>query len=307
MNEENARKLLFAVDDILNDVGLKHFLYGGTCLGAIRDKKFVGIDMDIDIGSLMEDFLPLFEKIKDAFKERGMKIDILDHRHSGEWNGGVYAIKFFGYGEHGDFALFLKDGDLRKCPGHLGRYWIIHKREYLENLKEIEFYGRKFFVPEDINGFLTEKYGNWREPHKRFYNISKSRIYDIGLTFGGFDLCHLGHINLLRQAKEKCEKLIVGVSTNERIFQRKKKKPLLSYEDRVYLVSLTGYADIIDKQGIEGKKILVKKYNPAVLFVGDDWTKETFEGSNLCQVIFLPRTKGISSSWYQEHIGGSDG
>lgn len=302
MNEKNAIKFLFELDDIIKRVGLRYSLYGGTCLGAVREKRFIPIDIDMDFACLMEDFLPVVKIFKEELEEAGFKTHWLDHRHKRKWDKGCYGVKIDKYGTHCDFVTFFKKGNKRYLPSHLDNFYLVHKAEYIENLKEIEFYGRTFLVPVDCNGYLTEKYGNWRVPHKKFYNVSQSRIYGTGMTFGGFDLCHLGHINLLKQAKSKCEKLIVCVSTDERLLKQKGVYPILKYEDRAYLVSLTGYSDIIDKQGIEGKKPLVEKYNPDVLLVGSDWTKETYDGFKLQQTIFLERTKGISSSWYRERI-----
>jgi len=302
LNEENAKKLLFAVGDALDNANVEYFLYGGTCLGAVREKSFIKIDLDIDIGCLVEKLQPKIEGVKDELKKRGVSFEILDHRHREQWDGSFYGFKFSGFGEHGDCSGFIREGERRVVPSHRDRFWVYHKAEYLENLKSIEFYGRTFLIPKDTDGFLTEKYGNWREPHKNFYNISVSRVYDVGITFGGFDLCHLGHINLLREAKLRCKKLVVGVSSDERIMQKKHKRPLLSYDDRTYLVKLTGYADVIEKQETEGKKPLVEKHNAEVIFVGNDWKPETFEGTQLRPVIFLPRTSGVSSTWYREHI-----
>ena len=125
------------------------------------------------------------------------------------------------------------------------------------------------------------------------------------MTFGGFDLLHLGHINLLKQAKELCDRLIVCVSTDEYLEDHKKAKPLLSYFNRVHLVRLTGYADVITPQDFMGKPRLIEKYKPDVLFVGDDWDKETFEGEGLCKVVYLKHTSGISTSWYRKKLRSS--
>jgi len=122
------------------------------------------------------------------------------------------------------------------------------------------------------------------------------------MTFGGFDLLHLGHINLLREAKKRCEKLIVCVSTDDYIDEHKGIYPFLSLEDRIYLVKLTGYADIVDRQDVRGKKRLIEKYNPDALFVGDDWHKGTYDGEGYCRVVYLKHTDGISTSWYREKL-----
>jgi len=123
-----------------------------------------------------------------------------------------------------------------------------------------------------------------------------------GMTFGAFDLCHQGHINLLRQAKERCDTLIVCISSDNYIISNKKHPPLLCWNDRKYLVGLTGYADIIDTQWLNGKKPLIEKYSPNILFVGSDWNEDTYSGEGLCDVEYLDYTPYISTSWYRERL-----
>lgn len=124
----------------------------------------------------------------------------------------------------------------------------------------------------------------------------------VGMTFGAFDLCHQGHINLLTQAKSQCDRLIVCISSDDYIINNKGVAPLLTYQDRYYLVELTGLADEIEMQSVSGKKELIDQYNPDILFVGDDWNPLTYGGEGLCKVIYLPYTEGISTSWYRKHI-----
>jgi len=176
MNNLNAKKLLFAVKDACDEVGLEFFLYGGTCLGAIREKKFIAIDKDVDTACLLENLTPVIKKLNEAFKARGLVTEIIDHRHYAPWDGSVYAIKYAGFGEHGELTAFKRHKDKRVIPSHANKHWLVHKAEYLEELRVITFYRRKFNVPKDTDGFLTEKYGNWRIPHEKFYNVSKCRV-----------------------------------------------------------------------------------------------------------------------------------
>ena len=120
--------------------------------------------------------------------------------------------------------------------------------------------------------------------------------YKIGMTFGGFDLCHVGHTNLLRNASELCDTLIVCVSTDEYMVRNKQVPPLLQHYHRVKLVELTGYATIIDTQDLEGKLPLINKYDPDVLLVGDDWDELTYEGEEYCETLYLPRTPWVSTT-----------
>lgn len=173
MNEANAKRLLFKVADVLEEIGAKYFLYGGTFLGAVREGKFIEIDRDIDLAMLLENLVPIAKDIGNRLVRKGIKIEMVDHRHKRPWSNGVYGIKFNGYGEHGDISAFMKIQGKRAIPSHVGNFWLVHTARFLEELGEIEFYGRTFKVPKDTNGFLTEKYGDWRTPHKEFHNISK--------------------------------------------------------------------------------------------------------------------------------------
>lgn len=123
-----------------------------------------------------------------------------------------------------------------------------------------------------------------------------------GMTFGVFDMLHFGHIQFLKQARKCCDKLVVCVSSDYYAVTVKGKKPILSLDDRIYLVKLSGLADEVDIQRIDSKEQLVRKHKPDILFVGSDWTPMTYGGEGLCRVKYLKYTDGISSSWYKERI-----
>lgn len=122
--------------------------------------------------------------------------------------------------------------------------------------------------------------------------------YNIGLTFGAFEHFHHGHVNLLKNAKKMCNKIIVCVSDDEYIGTYKNHKPLQSWQQRKMVVEAIKYVDKVDKQSKNFSKAdAVKKYNPDVLFVGNDWNPKTYTGEGLgVPVIYLPYTDGISST-----------
>ena len=126
--------------------------------------------------------------------------------------------------------------------------------------------------------------------------------YKVGITFGAFDLCHMGHINLLRQAKERCEWLVVCASSDEYIIHVKGHEPLLTLDDRIYLIGLTGYADIVRKGDLWKKEQLLYKYKPNVAFIGDDWKNTNYALEGLCEMEYLKRFEGISATWYRDNI-----
>jgi len=162
MNEDKAKMLLFEVADVLEEVGIEFFLNYGTCLGAVREKKFIEYDEDLDLGVLIENLVPSLNKIVNQLIRKGISIELLDHRHKAPWDGSIFGLKFYGYGEHGDLIGFMKTKGKRAVPSHANIYWMAHTARFMEELRNIIFYGRIFKVSKDVDGFLTELYGNWR-------------------------------------------------------------------------------------------------------------------------------------------------
>lgn len=127
--------------------------------------------------------------------------------------------------------------------------------------------------------------------------------YKIGYTTGVFDMFHIGHLNLLRRAKEQCETLIVGVTTDELCYLRKNKYPIINEHDRMEIVAAIRYVDrVIPQVDMEKIKPVIELGADAV-FVGSDWKNtptwneyeiQFFEVG--CQVVYLDYTEGISSS-----------
>jgi len=121
------------------------------------------------------------------------------------------------------------------------------------------------------------------------------------ITYGTFDLLHYGHIELLRRAKElagKDGKLIVAVSTDELNWKYKQKRSHQSYEDRKQNVEAIRYVDLVipEAEWETQKRKDVQKYNVDIFTIGDDWTGAFDFLKEYCEVIYLPRTKSISST-----------
>lgn len=133
--------------------------------------------------------------------------------------------------------------------------------------------------------------------------------YKIGYTTGVFDLFHVGHLNILRRAKEQCEYLIVGVTTDELCEKRKNKKPIIAQNDRIEIVKAIKYVDKVVLQADMDKLKAVKENNVDVVFVGSDWKGthawkeyEKQFASVGCSVEYLQHTDGVSSSIIREKI-----
>lgn len=131
--------------------------------------------------------------------------------------------------------------------------------------------------------------------------------YKIGYTTGVFDMFHIGHLNILRRAKEQCEYLIVGVSTDAVVEGYKHKKPVIPYEERCAIVSAIKYVDEVVPQLSMDKMEAYEKYKFDAIFHGSDWKDsemykkiiDEFSGLDV-DIVFLPHTDGVSSSILRE-------
>ena len=133
--------------------------------------------------------------------------------------------------------------------------------------------------------------------------------FKIGYTTGVYDMFHVGHLNIIKRAKEMCDFLIVGVTTDELCYSRKQKYPIICQEDRVAIIEAIRYVDRVILQNDMDKLKAVKKYGVDAVFVGSDWKgtdswnkyeKEFAEEG--CTVVYLDYTDGISSTILRERI-----
>jgi len=133
--------------------------------------------------------------------------------------------------------------------------------------------------------------------------------YKIGYTTGVFDMFHIGHLNILKRAKEQCDYLIVGVSTDQNVLKYKNKMPIIPYDQRKAIVESIKYVDQVVPQENMDKYAAWEKLHFNVLFHGDDWKNSTMYNevqekfrSVGVDVVFLPHTDGISSTILREKI-----
>ncbi|MBR5280146.1 MAG: adenylyltransferase/cytidyltransferase family protein [Clostridia bacterium] len=124
----------------------------------------------------------------------------------------------------------------------------------------------------------------------------------IGYTAGVYDLFHIGHLNLLKNAKGLCDKLIVGVTVDE-LVTYKGKHAMIPFEDRIEIVRSIQYVDAAVPQYNMDKLEMCKKLGASILFVGDDWYgsekwqayEKEFQAAGI-KIVYFPYTKGISST-----------
>lgn len=135
--------------------------------------------------------------------------------------------------------------------------------------------------------------------------------YKIGYTTGVFDMFHVGHLNILKKAKEQCDFLIVGVSTDENVETYKHKKPVVPYDERVAIVEAIKYVDKVVPQTNMDKFAAWERLHFDKLFHGNDW-----KGTNMyneveeklkavgVEVVYFQYTQGTSSTLLKEKLVG---
>lgn len=125
------------------------------------------------------------------------------------------------------------------------------------------------------------------------------------ITYGTFDLLHTGHINILRRAKELGDFLVVAIST-DKFNAQKGKKAYYTFEQRKMILEAIRYVDlVIPEDDWDQKADDIKDYNIDIFVMGDDWEGEFDFLKAHCDVVYLPRTKGISTTSIKKDLEGS--
>lgn len=124
------------------------------------------------------------------------------------------------------------------------------------------------------------------------------------ITYGTFDLLHYGHINLLERAKAMGDYLIVALSTDEFNWNCKQKKCYFTYEERKKLLEALRFVDlVIPEENWEQKRSDIQEFRVDTFVMGDDWEGKFDFLSDLCEVIYLPRTPEISTTQIKKDLG----
>lgn len=125
----------------------------------------------------------------------------------------------------------------------------------------------------------------------------------IGYTTGVFDMFHIGHLNILKNAKDNCDFLIVGVTSDETCASKKNKKPIIPYEERKMIVESIRFVDQVVKEDNTNKIVAWEEYQYDIIFKGSDWkgspewtNYEDILGKYGVEVKYFPYTEGTSST-----------
>ena len=126
------------------------------------------------------------------------------------------------------------------------------------------------------------------------------------LTYGTFDLFHVGHLNVLRRLSELGDRLIVGVSTDS-FNAVKGKKPVVPFEQRIEIVRAIRYVDMaIPEDNWEQKRQDIDQYGVDVFGIGEDWRGKFDDLDDKVEVVYLPRTSGISTTEMKRVLSAFD-
>ena len=117
------------------------------------------------------------------------------------------------------------------------------------------------------------------------------------VTFGTFDVFHVGHLSILDRASRLGTRLVVGVSTDVLNQRKKGRKPLFSQQDRVAIITgLRCVSEAFYESALEDKRKYLLQYSADVLVMGDDWAGRFDEFKDICDVVYLPRKPGVSTT-----------
>jgi glycerol-3-phosphate cytidylyltransferase len=123
-----------------------------------------------------------------------------------------------------------------------------------------------------------------------------------GLTYGTFDLFHIGHLRILQRTRELCDRLVVGISTDE-FNAVKGKRTAVPFADRTEIVSALRFVDdVFPEESWEQKPDDITRYGVDLLVMGDDWQGEFDYLKELCEVSYLARTPGVSTTALRGHV-----
>ena len=123
------------------------------------------------------------------------------------------------------------------------------------------------------------------------------------ITFGTFDVLHVGHVRVLNRAAEYGDRLVVGVSADALNIAKKGRAPVYTQDERMEIVaSLRVVDEVFVEESLEQKRDYIVEHGADVLVMGDDWAGKFDWVSDVCEVVYLPRTPSVSTTGIIEHI-----
>ena len=118
------------------------------------------------------------------------------------------------------------------------------------------------------------------------------------ITFGTFDVFHVGHVNILQRASALGDALIVGISTDEFNYRKKGRYPIYKQQDRMKIVNGLRYVNLcFYEESLELKREYIERYQADTLVMGDDWKGRFDDYRDICEVVYLQRTPSVSTTY----------
>lgn len=325
--------MLKEFDNICRNNGLKYWCVGGTLIGAVRHKGWIPHDADIDVAMLESDY----KKLQNIIKKHLSKIYYFQDKSTDKYyKSHIGKIRYL-YAQYDDykcqdhhnglqldiFVNNLKNDILipKSCNNDSQPY----KYNLIFPLQEIFFEDIKVYVPNQVQKYCIDAWGgypppqlpvNKQYPHEGRISFTvptwmKDKypfLYENKnvITFGTFDMFHIGHLKILNRAtnlKGPNGKLIVGISSDLLSVSKKKRKPVFNQNDRIEIISnIKGIDEVFIEESLELKREYIMKYKADILVMGDDWLGRFDEFKDICDVIYLPRTKDISTTLTIDNI-----
>ncbi|MBV6820068.1 adenylyltransferase/cytidyltransferase family protein [Rahnella sp. PD12R] len=117
------------------------------------------------------------------------------------------------------------------------------------------------------------------------------------ITFGTFDVFHIGHLNILQRASALGDRLVVGISSDALNIEKKQRAPVYSQQERMAIVSqIKGVSEVFLEESLEAKAGYLRQYQAQILVMGDDWKGRFDHFSDLCEVVYFARTPSVSTT-----------
>ena len=184
-------------------------------------------------------------------------------------------------------------------------YHVIPRYNEKTIFNEHEFFDYSWPGPPNFskyNNITDILYNRLTERLRNAFKCKNScKKYNVIYTTGVFDLFHHGHLNILKESKELCDYLIVGVSTDELALKVKNKNPIIPFQERSEIIKAIKYVNQVIPQTNKNKQDVVDKYNVNAITVGDDWVGKY--PSVTCELIYISYTNGISSTLARKKSG----